>query len=86
VTYHPMMEQFFIKGTRYYQITLTRDLLGDWVVTKINGRRGSRLGRIRNTPVASARDGRALIEEASRLRIAHGYRLRCAAGAKRPHD
>lgn len=67
------MERFFIKDTRYYQITLARDLLGDWVVTRINGRRGSRLGRIRNIPVASVRDGRALIEETARLRIAHGY-------------
>ncbi len=38
----------FEKGTRYYTLVLDKDLFGDWVITKANGRINSRLGQIKN--------------------------------------
>jgi len=44
---------YFKRGTRYYHIALGKDLLGDWVVTCVNGSLDSRLGRIRHRGYAS---------------------------------
>ncbi len=38
----------FEKGTRYYTLVLDKDLFGDWVITKANGRINSRLGKIKH--------------------------------------
>lgn len=38
----------FEKGTRFYTIILHQDLLGDWIITRVNGRVGSRLGQVRH--------------------------------------
>ncbi len=38
----------FEKGSRYYSLILDKDLLGDWVITKVNGRINSRLGQIKH--------------------------------------
>jgi hypothetical protein len=39
----------FEKGSRYYQLTLLKDLLGDWVVMRVNGQMSSRLGGMRQS-------------------------------------
>lgn len=47
----------FEKGTRYYTMILHRDLLNDWVITRINGRINSNLGKIVNLPMKDAQEG-----------------------------
>lgn len=61
------------KGTRYYAAYLGRDLFGDWVVTKAWGRKNSRLGQMRNLPVASEEEGLALMAAIGRRREKRGY-------------
>jgi hypothetical protein len=41
------------RGTRHYRAHLEQDLWRDWVVTQVNGRRGSALGRTRTHPQPS---------------------------------
>jgi hypothetical protein len=36
----------FEKDTRFYELRLELDLLGHWVISAINGRKGSRLGKM----------------------------------------
>jgi WGR domain len=38
----------WIRGTRYYRVHLEQDLWSTWLLTKVNGRIGSRLGRARS--------------------------------------
>ena len=42
-----MRRSYYEKGLRYYTLLLQRDLLGDWVVIRVNGRKKSKLGRMR---------------------------------------
>jgi len=35
---------YFENGPRYYYLDLEKDLLGDWVITRINGGIGTQLG------------------------------------------
>lgn len=57
---------------RYYEAILQRDLFG-WVVIRIWGRVGSRLGQVRTTPLAGYREGLRLLDEISRRRAARRY-------------
>jgi predicted DNA-binding WGR domain protein len=36
----------FQRGERYYRLHIEQDLWGDWCLTRVNGRRGSALGRV----------------------------------------
>lgn len=45
------------KDTRYYEAHLHQDLWDGWVLTHVWGRRGTRLGRIRQLPCASYAEG-----------------------------
>jgi hypothetical protein len=47
----------FERKTRYYLLLLGKDLLDDWVITRVNGRIGSRLGRIVNEFVGNKTQG-----------------------------
>jgi hypothetical protein len=38
------------RGTRYYRVHLEQDLWSSWVITSVNGRSGTRLGRARCKP------------------------------------
>jgi hypothetical protein len=56
----------FERGTRYYQLHLEQDLRGAWILTRVNGRRNSRLGRALMTWPGSFEAGlSALAETAS---------------------
>ncbi len=44
------------KGTRYYEAYVHQDLWGDWVLTRIWGRRETRLGRVVCLPCQSYRE------------------------------
>jgi hypothetical protein len=39
----------FERGTRYYRLHLEQDLWGAWCLTRVNGRRNTRLGRALTT-------------------------------------
>jgi predicted DNA-binding WGR domain protein len=61
---------------RYYVVHLYRDLLGDWRLTRIWGRKGSALGQTRHEVVESEQAGRALIDKIAIRRRQRGYRIR----------
>ena len=58
---------------RYYEVHLERDLFGSWVVTRVWGRRGSRLGQVRHLPVADEAAGRITLDMVARERQRRGY-------------
>jgi hypothetical protein len=63
------------RGSRYYRVHLEQDLWRNWLLTKVNGRVGTRLGRFRSHEVASIET--ALLELASiaKRRRQRGYEL-----------
>ncbi len=67
------------KGTRYYEARLHPDLWGDWMLTVGWGRRGTRLGQVRDRPCASYAEGLAMLAAVAQRRAQHGYRARAAA-------
>lgn len=66
----------FEKESRYYVIRLSQDLLGDWVITLINGRIKSRLGQSRTLAFASFEEGLAHFCAQANLRNLRGYQLK----------
>jgi hypothetical protein len=38
----------WVRGSRYYRVHLEQDLWSSWILTKVNGRVGTRLGRARS--------------------------------------
>jgi hypothetical protein len=42
-----------LRGTRYFRVHLEQDLWQQWLLTQVNARTGSRLGRYRATPSKS---------------------------------
>jgi hypothetical protein len=60
------------RGTRQYRAHLEQDLWRDWVITQVNGRRGSRLGRARTHPLAAALSNLSAI---AKRRQKRGYEL-----------
>jgi len=63
------------KEGRYYEAHLHQDLWGDWVVTRVWGRRGQRLGQVKHVPCASREVGEAVLRHLDRTRRRRGYRL-----------
>ena len=63
------------RGTRYYRTHLEQDLWGDWTLTKVNGRTGTRLGRQRTALTASLEDGLMALAAIAKRRRRRGYRL-----------
>ena len=61
------------KGTRFYEALIERDLLGDWVLTLVWGRRGSSLGRVQHRPHPSATAAHETVETVERRRARRGY-------------
>jgi hypothetical protein len=65
----------WVRGTRYYRVHLEQDLWNGWLLTGVNGRRDSSLGRIRSVPspnIETALLDLAVIAKRRRLR---GYEL-----------
>ena len=60
----------FEKDTRYYQLTLLKDLLGDWVVMRVNGQIGSQLGGMRQKVLSTAEDAH------NEFKKQHDYRVK----------
>ncbi|MGX2039359.1 WGR domain-containing protein [Methylocaldum sp. MU1018] len=61
------------KELRYYEIHLQQDLWGDWVLTRIWGRRGSPMGQIRRMPCHSYEDAVAKLTDIRSRRKRRGY-------------
>lgn len=61
------------KESRYYEIHLQQDLWGDWVLTRIWGRRGSPTGQITRVPCRSYRDAAELLASVCSQRKRRGY-------------
>lgn len=65
----------FTRESRYYALHLEQDLWGEWILTRVNGRRGTRLGRAMMHWPGSFETGLAALSEASRRRRKRGYTL-----------
>jgi hypothetical protein len=71
----------FERGTRYYQLHLEQDLWGAWILTRVNGRRNSRLGRALMTWPGSFESGLSALAESAKRRRLRAYSL----AADAPH-
>lgn len=61
------------KGTRYYETSLHQDLWGNWVVTRVWGRRGTAWGQVRHLPCGSYAEGLEMLTAIALQRRQHGY-------------
>ena len=68
-------------GVRYYEVDLDRDLWGEWRLTRIWGRRGTRLGQIRVAPCGSRDEGMARVAAILERRRQRRYDLVVGTGA-----
>lgn len=58
---------------RYYQLFLSRDLLGDWVVTKAYGGLNTSVGRVTHVACSSLEDAKKLMSHIAQIRFKRGY-------------
>lgn len=65
--------QRFEHGSRFYALTLEQDLLGDWTVVTVFGRRGSALGQVRIRPFCHEADAEAYFAAECQRRMKRGY-------------
>lgn len=65
----------FASETRFYNVVLDQDLLGDWTVVQSWGGREGRRGGGKVTHVASFDAGMAMLQEIARLRVRNGFQL-----------
>jgi hypothetical protein len=65
----------FERGTRYYQLHLEQDLWGAWILSRVNGRRNSRLGRELMDWPGSFEQGLSALAETAKRRRLRGYSL-----------
>lgn len=65
----------FEKGTRYYTVILDKDLFDDWVITIINGRINTKLGRIRKLAFQNCSDALSEFDTITKKRIKRKYLL-----------
>jgi hypothetical protein len=64
------------RGTRYYRAHLEQDLWHDCVITQVDGRRGSRLGRTRTHPEPSLAAALTNLAAIAQRRQERGYELK----------
>lgn len=60
---------------RYYRIIVAKDLLGDWIVTKIWGGINQKSGRATHTHCSSFEIAKEYVEKMAKIRKQHGYEL-----------
>lgn len=65
----------WVKNTRYYEVGLRQDLWGEWLLVQAWGRQGTRLGQIRELPLACYQDGIERLERIKKRRKQRGYTL-----------
>lgn len=70
VTWHTAR---FEKGSRYYELTLQRDLLSDWILVASNGRIQSKLGQTRTLAFPSYEEALKQFSSMAKTRYQRGY-------------
>jgi len=65
----------WVRGTRYYRVHLEQDLWRNWLLTQVNGRRGTRLGRARSKPAPSIEAALLDLAAIAKRRRQRGYKL-----------
>jgi hypothetical protein len=63
------------RGTRYYRVHLEQDLWSGWLLTQVNGRSGTRLGRARSLQTASIETALLALAAVAKRRRQRGYEL-----------
>lgn len=63
----------WVKDVRYYEVHVEQDLWGEWVLTRVWGRRGTALGQIRRVPCVSYADALEKLAAVERQRTRRGY-------------
>ena len=66
----------WVRGTRYYRVHLEQDLWSGWLLTKVNGRRGTRLGRVRSYQTPSIEVALLELAAIAKRRRLRGYELK----------
>ncbi|MCC8999828.1 MAG: WGR domain-containing protein [Candidatus Contendobacter sp.] len=61
------------RGIRYYEVDLHQDLWGEWLLTQVWGRRGTRLGQVRRVSCGSRAEGLVRITAILKRRWQHRY-------------
>ena len=65
------------KNTRYYELRVQQDLFGDWLLTRVWGRKGSALGQMRHELCVDQADANTRYAEAVIRRAQRDYQARC---------
>lgn len=65
----------WVRGTRYYRVHLEQDLWRGWLVTQVNGRIGTRLGKARSVPSPSIETALSALADVAKRRRQRGYEL-----------
>jgi hypothetical protein len=73
--------RLYISPSRYYAVSVERDLFGQPVIVCYHGGRHNRLGAIRTEPFERKR-----LREIAKDRRAHGYSLIHSEACKRPSN
>jgi hypothetical protein len=66
----------WVRATRYYRVHLEQDLWHGWLLTHVNGRTGTRLGRIRALQCASIEAALLRLAAIAKRRRQRGYELK----------
>ena len=64
------------RDTRYYELRVQQDLWGQWLLTRVWGRKGSALGQMRHTLCVDQADAHACYAKAVVRRAKRGYQVR----------
>jgi hypothetical protein len=65
----------WVRGTRYYRAHLDQDLWRNWLLTRVNGRVGTRLGKARSKPTPSIENARLHLAAIAARRRKRAYEL-----------
>lgn len=67
--------------SRYYKVTVYKDLLNDWVLTCAWGGLNNRLGNYKHIVLKTFEDADLYIQELMKRRLKRGYKLSSSSGA-----
>jgi hypothetical protein len=63
------------RGTRYYRVHLEQDLWSSWLLTQVNGRIGTPIGRARSKPATTIDAALLDLAQIAKRRRQRGYEL-----------
>lgn len=66
----------WVRGSRYYRVHLEQDLWSGWLLTQVNGRTGSPLGRTRAHPASTIEQALLELATIAKRRRQRGYELK----------